>query len=395
MKKLILGLCGALAFGLTTGHAQAALPGNFLQEPSSQKITVNGRPDWTAKFDYVRAPFDNRPDAKGKCTSPELGVPNWTGSFTDGASTYCYQMIGTAPSKKAKGTTLTTQTYAFVMKFSNGEVFDPTAINTKCDSVSPYTRYASSPLFNASPIVNGKVNLGSIQYEDAQSVGEWYKFVKADKDYFVNLQDTGKPVVITLDVPANEGTTQTIPGLCSGSIGTVDINWLANQINTATWNVNQISVVLFWNVFQTESGSCCVLGYHTYYQNSSGQTGVASLTAMSNAGIFGGSGAGIQDIHATSHEFGEAINDPFGNNTVPAWGHIGQQPGCQNNLEVGDPLTGTVYDGGKGITLNGFTYHPQELVYFNWFTQQTKYAKYSADDVYSMSGTFSAPAKFC
>jgi hypothetical protein len=103
----------------------------------------------------------------------------------------------------------------------------------------------------------------------------------------------------------------------------------------------------------------------------------------------------MADVNIPAHEFGEAINDPFGNNIVPPWGHTGQQPNCQNNLEVGDPLTGTIYGGGAGITLKGFTYHPQELVYFNWFTQQTKYADYGADDVYSMSGTFTSPAKLC
>jgi hypothetical protein len=114
---------------------------------------------------------------------------------------------------------------------------------------------------------------------------------------------------------------------------------------------------------------------------------------MNNEGLF--TNKGSTDVSIAAHEFGEAINDPFGTNLVPPWGHIGQQAGCQNNLEVGDPLTGTVYDGGKGITLKGFTYHPQELVYFDWFTQQKKFAKYGADDVYSMSGTFKTHAKLC
>ena len=39
--------------------------------------------------------------------------------------------------------------------------------------------------------------------------------------------------------------------------------------------------------------------------------------------------------------------------------------GCQNNLEVGDPLTGTA-----PISIaasNGFTYRLQELAFFSWF----------------------------
>jgi hypothetical protein len=61
------------------------------------------------------------------------------------------------------------------------------------------------------------------------------------------------------------------------------------------------------------------------------------------------------------------VNDPFGDNPTPAWGGVGQVPpgSCQNNLEVGDPLSGTNFSpiGGR----NGFTYHLQELAFFSWF----------------------------
>jgi hypothetical protein len=249
-----------------------------------------------------------------------------------------------------------------------------------------------SPLYHAAPIVNGNVKLGRIQYEDAQSVGEWYKFVKTDKRYGIKLRDTGKPVVISLTVPASEGYTESFPSSCNGVAGLVDYNWLASQISMTQWSTKQIPVVLVWDVGQTVSGTCCVAGYHSYYFKN-GRDGVYAVMSVIDAGI--SSKKDVQDITFATHEFGEMINDPFGDNMVPPWGHVGQQPNCQNNLEVGDPLTGTVYNGGAGITLNGFTYHPQELVYFNWFTQQTKFANYGADDVYSMSGTFKTPATPC
>ena len=53
------------------------------------------------------------------------------------------------------------------------------------------------------------------------------------------------------------------------------------------------------------------------------------------------------------------MNDPTGANPTPPWG-----AGCQNNLEVGDPLAGVLY---PAITLNGYTYHPQELAMIPWF----------------------------
>jgi hypothetical protein len=73
----------------------------------------------------------------------------------------------------------------------------------------------------------------------------------------------------------------------------------------------------------------------------------------------------VPDVSIMSHEVAEWMNDPFGQNPVPAWGHIGQQPGCQGNLEVGDPLSGTL---APPIAMpNGFTYHMQELAFFSWF----------------------------
>ena len=80
----------------------------------------------------------------------------------------------------------------------------------------------------------------------------------------------------------------------------------------------------------------------------------------------------IQDIRALSHELGEWMDDPLtpAQNIVPAWGHIGQVSGCQNNLEVGDPVAGNAFT----VTTGGlfpFTYHPEDLVFLKWFARVT------------------------
>ena len=52
-------------------------------------------------------------------------------------------------------------------------------------------------------------------------------------------------------------------------------------------------------------------------------------------------------------------------NPTPPWGNTGQVVGCQGNLEVGDPLTGTNI---PPVTMpNGFTYNLQELAFFSCF----------------------------
>jgi hypothetical protein len=88
-----------------------------------------------------------------------------------------------------------------------------------------------------------------------------------------------------------------------------------------------------------------------------------------------------------AHEVGEWANDPFGNNPTPAWGHIGQQSGCQGNFEVGDALTGTNL---PAITMpNGFNYHLQELVFFSWFYGAPSLA---ANGWFSNNNTFTTDA---
>jgi len=124
-----------------------------------------------------------------------------------------------------------------------------------------------------------------------------------------------------------------------------------------------------------------VLGYHN---DNGGQTyGVAMYD---NSKFFGSQS---QDISAMSHEVAEWQNDPSTVNPTPVWGHVGQVTGCQSNLEVGDPLSGTTYT----IKLGGFTYHPQELAFFSWFYRQKP--SLGVHGWYSDQGKFKSPSKPC
>ena len=72
---------------------------------------------------------------------------------------------------------------------------------------------------------------------------------------------------------------------------------------------------------------------------------------------------------ALSHETSEAFNDPFIDNLTPVW----QFPGvpansktCQLGLEVGDPIE-VLANPTVPVSIDGFTYHPQNLALFQWF----------------------------
>jgi hypothetical protein len=76
------------------------------------------------------------------------------------------------------------------------------------------------------------------------------------------------------------------------------------------------------------------------------------------------------------------MDDPLTTNATPAWGKVGQVVGCQGNLEVGDPLSGTLYP--------SYTYHLQELAFFSWFFRQP--SPFGAGGPFSNNGTFTSDA---
>jgi hypothetical protein len=175
---------------------------------------------------------------------------------------------------------------------------------------------------------------------------------------------------LTINVPnfaAAEGTIS-----CgNGILGAVEINYWDNLVQTTLLpnmaaqgvTLKDLPLFLFGNVvmFAGSPGNCCILGYHN--SKGSGASFQSYGNAMyDNTSAFTGSG----DVSVLTHEVSEWMDDPNGVNPTKPWGNIGQVVGCQNNLETGDPLSGTV----KTDVLNGKTYHLQELAFYSWFYHQ-------------------------
>lgn len=97
-----------------------------------------------------------------------------------------------------------------------------------------------------------------------------------------------------------------------------------------------------------------------------------------------------------THEVNEWQDDPTVGNATPAWGHIGQVSGCQGNLEVGDPLSGTL----EPISLGGATYHVQDLAFASWFYRHDAkvvgvsgtMGNFGVNGWFSLFGTFKSDA---
>ncbi len=284
--------------------------------------------------------------------------------------------------------------------------FNPSKADDSCLTAPndvPLKLVQQSPIYNAADFNYGGTDVGLTETTDAFQRANFYKLlnfgsVPFDDNifYHVLLSPVRTVSAIIINIPASLGVaypSAVFGGCPTGTEAIIDVNAyetplfnaIAGPLGAQGVNPGSFPMFVTHNVVECEGPNCgalapgtgcCILGFH----DSSGQQTIGTAD-YDTSNIFL---SPVPDISDMSHEVGEWMNDPFGNNPTPPWGHIGQQPGCQNNLEVGDPLSGTlappIYN-----PKNGFTYHPQELVFFSWF--------YGAPSVgihgwYSDNGTF-------
>lgn len=340
---------------------------------------------WRARGAAVPHPHANL-NALIRQASIAQTVPFWTSQITsplDG-HTYTMSMVGSSPYSHANTLTPTVVSYLPIIArvhFQDGTVLDPT--KPSCgDTVSIANRFFNSPLFTPGSVYSNGVHVGgggvNSQLIGAYQRANFWSLVKGT-NYGVYLKPAiAKPIIV--DIFAPDGLSQTftnIPATCgkttgSVTLGAIDIAAYDSLIENIVYNYSgptQLPLILTYNVVQTESGSCCILGYHSAFGDSKG-TQTYAVGSYTDSGIF----AGEDDVVIWSHEMAEWLDDPFVQASVPgggvddltpAWGDSGQVSGCQNNLENGDPLTGVAEFSIVGA--GGYTYHFQDLAFHDWF----------------------------
>ncbi len=324
-------------------------------------------------------------------TATGMTIPLWTYSLVSQVDNQPYSgmIVGRAPYFHGhRTTTIPTLMVPVIFTFADtGTVFDPT-INDPCLGHTVVSVVSNSPIFdNVHYVMNG-ADIGSTQYIDAFQRAEFWSYVAGTPQH----SQMGLSVLpaIQVTVPVQYGQTYPAGGEC-GPLGLMDIDWWDNLVQATLIpslagqgvGPTNLPLFLFDSVVEYENGDpnqCCVLGYHSAYA----PNGILQTYAI---GSWDTSGYFLGDISIMSHEIGEWMDDPTTNNPTPAWGHIGQQPNCQNNFEVGDPLTGTLL---PPVNLNGYTYHLQELAFFSWFYRQSP--SIGAGGLYSDNGTFTTGA---
>ncbi len=392
---------------LGCGLAASFTPATFAQTTQQQQHL---------KGYYTVRPLAASPEAMKAAMDPtsHATLPLWqynVVSSRDGNS-YTGISVGTDPSSNVS-THVPTKVIPIVFKMPDGTILDP----TKPDACAGNGTLSDLQLVLQSPEVQsvdfkfGATDVGKTQYLDAFQRAEYWQGspnggsgVSANPNQHTRLDfSVLQPVVV--DVPTGGGKAWT--GFGCGNFGVINIVWfdpalvglsgtnyvqdriIGRLVAKGVLGANELPILLMPStVFAIQSTTpiqnCCILGYHGAYLDANGNVQTYSPVDFDTTGAFGPT---VSDTSIMAHEVGEWANDPFGGNPTPAWGHIGQQPGCQGNFEVGDPLTGTNI---PTITMpNGFNYHLQELVFFSWFYGAPSLA---ANGWFSDNNTFTSDA---
>jgi len=310
-----------------------------------------------------------KPGGGGGGGGGTLTVPYWESTLVSPLDNQTYKMSMVGSSPFAATPTATTITYVPIILRAtvSRRVYDPT--QPACDDATPISqRFFNSPLFQTTTF-NSNGTAITDQLASAFQQASFWSYV-GGKGYGVRLQTSVQPIVVDVSMSG-----QTYNVTCSNgkkiTLAAVSINTFDATIQSVIAKYStpdKLPIVLTYNIVESQNGQCCILGYHSAVAVTGGVQTYAT-GAYVDHGIF----TGTDDISVWSHEITEWLDDPFvqaavagggADDATPAWGHIGQVSGCQGNLEVGDPLSGTEAAlAGTG----SFTYHMQDLAYYDWF----------------------------
>ena len=319
-----------------------ALAGCVTSTAFAQEIDTNAKPRY--------AVLPAKPGPVHEAGAPAASLTTWNGAFTYQGVKYNYNMVGTSP-KTGAATTVTAVIIPvkFVITYK-GKTYNFNPNKTLPNGKTVVQNTIDSPIFDSTTTyVQGGVNVGTTQYEDAFQRANFWGVVKNNPNYHV-LLSTQLAATQTLTPPANLGTIANDFGVNAGN---VDINWTDTQLNSIITKLgitaDQFPIFIGEDVYLT-SGGCCIGGYHS----ATGAQSYTYATYVDHPGAFS------QDVSALSHEVGEWVDDPLVLNPN------GNPVAC-GILEVGDPIENNANYGGYPYVLNGFTYNLQDLVTLPYF----------------------------
>jgi hypothetical protein len=353
-----------------------------------------------------------------------ISVPNFTRSFSVNGVTFPYTMLGNDPSL-GHITTVPSKIVAVSLRLLNadGTVFSTVDAG---DFVQPVLSSPNFQRFKYEPDARGGIPAESTQFSDAIQRAEfassmapnWHTelapqvmdHITITVPKFVNVR-VGTQIVKAINyqsgIAADGHRFVLMFNLFFNQQLGVIVN---NEIDAGNFTTDSIDLPLFPNTFlfsfnranPLQRGSCCVLGFHTYFTDGATpeHRWITDYASYISPGIFGG---GFNDVTALSHEIAETFNDPFVNNATPRWLFPGASAPCtagnsQANLETGDPVE-VLADATFPVTLMSkgvaTTYHPQTEALLQWFAQTVPSDALHGAYSYPNLTALTAPATLC
>lgn len=376
-----------------------------------EPLAISSQPDFLNSSEATNSGTDIKGNPGGLTNI--VSVPNFSSSFQALGQTFPFTMMGNDPTL-GHTTNIPTHIVAVSLALQNADLVTTTTV-----PVAAFEQPTlNSPNFQAS---NDFSSGNSLQFADAVQRAEFFNSMK--QNWHTNLNPA--TIVDRITIPVPRFVTVTLNGSPTqvrtyftghapdGSIFVLLLNRFFNQaifnlvnneINANNYATNAVNIALFPNTYLFSLsrsggiGSCCVLGFHTYFFDSSTTPQprwIFAFASWISPGLFRG---GFEDVTAISHEISESFNDPFLNNIVPTWQFPGEPGACQPTLETGDPVevlaNGTVAAPIKSAA-NTFIYHPQTEALLPWFEEISPSNALGGAYSYPDTTALTAPATHC
>ncbi len=318
--------------------------------------------------------------------------PHFSSSFSVGGQTYPYTMVGRLPAS-GESTTIRTVIIPLRMNYvffgpDQDRVFEPTrAVNN----------ILRSPIYHEAPFPSG---VG--QYGDQLQRATFWNQMDRQHRWHVKL---GAPRVldpVTIEVTPETGTLIQISADPNDLIGLALFDFVDAEIRTILQFIELEPDEV--PIFVTDSVFNEALGYHDAFTETN-RRGPPTLRTFMYTSWFDASQLGdlLADISTLNHELAEWLNDPYVNNFVPTWRFPPESDPravCSGNplLEVGDPQgNGPTFDDFPTVpvTLNGSTYHLQQVVMLPWFADEVPSSALNGWYTFPVPTALAAPAVYC
>ena len=338
-----------------------------------------------------------------------ISIPHFTGSFTTDGVVYPFIMLGGNPTQGGI-TRIHTELIPLEFQFldANGELFldddgTPLILGPSAEIVQ---LTAESPLFQ-----NVKYSIDTTQFTDAIQQASFFS-VKA-RNWHTLLTDpkVHKPIRIT--VPFGKAFPQ--PDAIKTFAICLEFRFLGSQLVSILQSLPLDHLALFLSLDTIvydgidELLACALdaagtVGFHTVVDRFATKTNVGLQVFGYSAWLTPPAAVipDFEDIAFLAHEVVEAVNDPFiGTANVPGGPFTNFVPaymnalgGCQNTLETGDFIEGLAKSSFP-VTLNNFTYHPQNEQLIQWFSREVPSSAFQGAYSYPDTSLLSSPSTPC